>query len=296
MKRYGRLVVSLALLGVVAMTIKPAEVVTVLQRLPPWSLVAALALSIPQVVLSALRWRYTAYRLDLPLGAGESVAAYYRATLVNQIMPGGVVGDVERAWRARHPEARTSAAAHSVMIERLSGQLALVLTITALLVIAPPFALPGPQLSGQWLWGAALVLLLAIAAGRLPRVRDYSALLRADVHTALFRWPAPVIQLALSLAVVATYFATLALLDASIATQPLTPEKLALHACLLLSMVLPVSIAGWGVREGVAAALWPLAGLPANEGVALSIAYGVVILLGGLPGLIPVPGGKPRSA
>ncbi|MFO7788074.1 MAG: lysylphosphatidylglycerol synthase transmembrane domain-containing protein [Halospina sp.] len=296
MKRYGRLLVSLALLGLVAMTIDPRDVVTVLQRLPAWSLIAALALSVPQVVLSALRWRYTAQRLGLPLGSGESVIAYYRATLVNQVMPGGVLGDVERAWRARHPEARTSAAAHSVMIERLSGQLALLLTIAALVAIAPPFALPGAGLGGRWLWGLALIPLLMLAALRLPAIRDCSARLRSDVHAALLRWPAPVIQFGLSIAVVATYFATLALLDAGIASQPLPLEKLALHACLLLSMVLPLSIAGWGVREGVAAALWPLAGFPASEGVALSIAYGVVILVGSLPGLIPAPGERPRNA
>ena len=297
MRRYGRLLVSLALLGLVAVTIDPRDVVTVLQRLPAWSLIAALALSVPQVVLSALRWRYTAQRLGLPLDTGESVIAYYRATLVNQLMPGGVMGDVERAWRARHPETRASAAAHSVMIERLSGQMALLLTIAALVAVAPPFAFPGPQLGGQWLWSVALILVVVLLAGRyLPGIRNYSALLNRDVRAALITWPAPVIQLGLSTAVVVTYFATLALLDAGIASHALTLEKLALHACLLLSMVLPVSIAGWGVREGVAAALWPLAGFPASEGVALSIAYGVVILVGSLPGLIPAPGGRPRSA
>ncbi|MEQ6884990.1 lysylphosphatidylglycerol synthase transmembrane domain-containing protein [Salicola sp. Rm-C-2C1-2] len=296
MRRYGRLLVSLVLLGLVAITIEPRDVGTVLQRLPAWSLVAALALSVPQVVLSALRWRYTAHRLGLPLEAQESVIAYYRATLVNQVMPGGVLGDVERAWRVRHPQARTSAAAHSVLLERLSGQLALLLTIVALVAMAPPFALPDTGLSGRWGCSLAVGLLLMLAALRLPGIRDYSALLRSDICASLLRWPAPVIQLGLSAAVVATYFATLALLDAGIASQALTLEKLALHACLLLSMVLPVSIAGWGVREGVAAALWPLAGFPASEGVALSIAYGVAILVGSLPGLIPAPGEPPRNA
>lgn len=295
MRRYARALVSVVLLLLLTLAIDSGEVMMMLSRLPAWSLVAALLISIPQVVLSALRWRYTAQRLNLPLGTGESILAYYRATLVNQLMPGGVLGDVERAWRARHPQARTSAAVHSVMIERLSGQLALLLTIAALVTMAPPFALPG-ALGGEWLWGAAAVVLLLAIALRLPFIRDYSALLHADVRAALLRWPAPVIQLGLSAAVVATYFATLALLDSAIAGQPVTVEKLALHACLLLSMVLPVSVAGWGVRESVAAALWPLAGFPASEGVALGIAYGVVILLGSLPGLIPGPGERRLNA
>ena len=294
MRRYARFLVSLVLLALVAVAIKPSEVVTILGRLPLWSLLAALVLSIPQVVLSALRWRYTAQRLCLPLGLGESILAYYRATLINQLMPGGVVGDVERAWRARHPQARTSAAVHSVMIERLSGQIALLLTIAVLVILASPSALQS-ALGGSWLWSAAALVLLLVAVLRLPKMRTYSALFRADARTALLQWPAPLIQLGLSAAVVATYFATLALLDSGIAGQPITAERLALHACLLLSMVLPVSVAGWGVREGVAGVLWPLAGFPASEGVALSVAYGVVILLASLPGLIPGAGERCQS-
>lgn len=296
MNRWLRAILSLLLVLLVLLVIDAGDVLTVLQRLPTWALLAALALSVPQVVLSAMRWRYTARKLGLPLGVSESILSYYRATLVNQLMPGGVLGDVERAWRARHPQARTSAAAHSVMIERLSGQLALLLTIGVLMAIAPPVSISLPGLSGKALWMGAGLVLLVILIRRVPAMRHYWARFRQDLRRALLDWPAPVVQVTLSAAVVATYFATLLVLDMALASQPITADKLALHACLLLSMVLPVSVAGWGVREGVAAVLWPLAGFPASEGVALGMAYGVVILLGSLPGFIPKPGpGLQRS-
>ncbi|WP_330218003.1 hypothetical protein [Marinobacter similis] len=50
-------------------------------------------------------------------------------------------------------------------------------------------------------------------------------------------------------------------------------------------MVIPLTVAGWGVREGAAAVLWPLAGLPAEQGVALSVAYGALVLISSFPGL-----------
>jgi len=53
---------------------------------------------------------------------------------------------------------------------------------------------------------------------------------------------------------------------------------------VLLAMLVPISIAGWGVREGVAAVLWATVGLPAVEGAAISAAYGLVILISSLPG------------
>ncbi|NNM34814.1 MAG: UPF0104 family protein, partial [Gemmatimonadetes bacterium] len=47
----------------------------------------------------------------------------------------------------------------------------------------------------------------------------------------------------------------------------------------------PISVAGWGLREGAAALLWSAAGLTTAEGVAVSVAYGLIVLLSTLPGL-----------
>jgi hypothetical protein len=67
-----------------------------------------------------------------------------------------------------------------------------------------------------------------------------------------------------------------------------TPWLLVVALCplLLLAMVMPVTVSGWGVREGVAAILWPLVGLPAEQGVALSVGYGAAVFLVSLPGAL----------
>jgi glycosyltransferase 2 family protein len=67
---------------------------------------------------------------------------------------------------------------------------------------------------------------------------------------------------------------------------------LALVPLILLTMVLPLTIGGWGLREGAAAALFPLAGASAAAGLATSIAFGLMLLVSVLPGLValwPVP-------
>jgi hypothetical protein len=67
-----------------------------------------------------------------------------------------------------------------------------------------------------------------------------------------------------------------------------TPWLLVVALCplLLLAMVVPLTVSGWGVREGVAAILWPLVGLPAEQGVALSVGYGAAVFLVSLPGAL----------
>jgi uncharacterized membrane protein YbhN (UPF0104 family) len=55
---------------------------------------------------------------------------------------------------------------------------------------------------------------------------------------------------------------------------------------VVFASMIPFSIAGWGVREGAAVALLPLAGLTPEQALAVSILFGalllVVSLLGGL--------------
>jgi hypothetical protein len=47
----------------------------------------------------------------------------------------------------------------------------------------------------------------------------------------------------------------------------------------------PLTIGGWGLREGAAVALFPLAGATAAEGFAASASFGVVFLLTSVLGM-----------
>ncbi|MEX2467280.1 MAG: UPF0104 family protein, partial [Gemmatimonadota bacterium] len=63
-------------------------------------------------------------------------------------------------------------------------------------------------------------------------------------------------------------------------------ELAPLVAPVLLAMLIPFSVAGWGLREGAAAAMWVAVGMSASEGVAISVAYGAIVALGTLPGAV----------
>ena len=53
---------------------------------------------------------------------------------------------------------------------------------------------------------------------------------------------------------------------------------------ILLAMLIPITISGWGLREGAAAALLPLAGATVSESLAASVVFGLVGLIAVLPG------------
>ena len=93
-------------------------------------------------------------------------------------------------------------------------------------------------------------------------------------------------QVLLSLAIVASYIAVFALAGAALGVALPALAWIALAPLVLAAMLIPVSIGGWGVREGAAAALFPLAGVDASHALAIAILYGLTSLAGSLPGLV----------
>jgi len=302
-----RIGLTAAFLGGIVNLLGPREILGAVGALQPGWVAAALLLSLGQVALSAWRWRFTAGRLGLALPFPVALKEYYLATFLNQTLPGGVMGDVTRAWRhaagpsalATTPPPSLGASALAVVLERASGQgvmaLAAVTSVICLPVAAPthfPWTVPS----------AAMTLAGASAAAVLLRRRwrgQSRGLLPpggvgSSVHRALLARGVFPVQAATSAAVVLSYLATFLLAARAVGVETPWATLLPLAAPVLLAMLLPVTVAGWGVREGAAALLWGLVGLPPAQGVAVSMAYGLLVLLSSAPGavILLLPGGR----
>ncbi len=258
---------------------------------PLWLLAAFASLTL-QTILSALRWRLAAAQLGIAMGRGTALREYYLSQIVNQALPGGVLGDAGRAVRAR-AQAGLVASGQAVVFERLAGQIA----IFALMVLAflGTLAVPGGLDWPGWALGlvasliaiglglpVALWLLSRIAPGRLGR--GLTGLGRAFLRT----MAAPHVrhrQIALSLGTALCNVAAFALCATAVGAPLPVAAALALVPVILFTMLIPITISGWGLREGAAAALLPLAGLTAAEAMAASIAFGLVFLASSLPGI-----------
>jgi glycosyltransferase 2 family protein len=241
-----------------------------------------------QTIASAWRWHRVAARLGQAIPPSLAVAEYYLSQLVNQSLPGGVLGDAARAVRARHG-AGLGVAATAVVIERLAGQIAMF----GLLLVAGTWALLTPgglalSVNGDQL----LILALSVVAAavvlfvglRLLR-RKWPVRLGQFLKVALVDHGAWVEQSILSFLIVALNLASFTLCALATGTVLGIEAILVLVPLILCAMLIPATVAGWGFREGVAAGLFPLAGASAAAGFAASLAFGLVILAASLPGL-----------
>ena len=271
------------------------------QQADPLFLLLALGLSVIQVALSAWRWCYTAGCLSLPLSWPRATAEYYLSTLLNQLLPGGVLGDAGRALR--HGAGLSTQnlplhrAVHAVIIERLSGQLVLFPVIVLGLTLTPAgqtlaqalthslFQIPEDRsIMVRGLLGLLPPVLLVLALRVL--FRRAAERLGRDLRIALLRWPALAWQVMSSLCVIATYIGMYVLAAKALQIDTPFATMLPLIPVVLLAMLVPFTISGWGVRESVAAGVWALMGLPTAEGVAISVTYGLLVLVGSLPGVL----------
>lgn len=256
-----------------------------------WLAAAVLILSL-QTTLSALRWKITAGHLGIKLSLTTALSEYYLAQLVNQVLPGGIIGDASRAVRSRD-EAGLLASGQAVIIERLSGQAGLVIVAVTTLGVAA--GVPGGIDLPSWMllsiagfFGAltvsalTLIVLAKKTAGAFSRgLNSFGFAFRNVLST-----PSSIgAQIGLSIGTAICNVAGFAFAAWAVGSSLNFLTALVLVPIILLAMLLPLTVGGWGLREGAAVALFPIAGLAAVEGLAASVAFGLVSLAVSLPGL-----------
>ncbi|HEY3958009.1 MAG TPA: lysylphosphatidylglycerol synthase transmembrane domain-containing protein [Streptosporangiaceae bacterium] len=250
------------------------------------AVVAAVTLTVLTTVCSAWRWRVVARALGIGIGLPGAVGAYYRSLFLNSVLVGGVLGDVHRAVTHGRRAGDVARGLRAVAWERLSGQvIQAVVTAVVLLAIPSPVrpALPYVLAGAVGMAGCAALVVRGAARRGRSRLARAARTVSADLRRGLAPGVWPRIMLS-SVLVVAGHTATF-VIAARVAgcTAPLG-ELVALLMVVQVAMVIPLSIGGWGLREGTAAWAFAAAGLGAATGVTVAILYAVLMLVAVAPG------------
>lgn len=296
MTKLLRLLVSATLLAWLAWRTEWAQVAEAFahMRLEYW--LAALGLYLASQVASSLRWQALARPLGFDLPWYRYAAYYFVGMFFNLFLPTSVGGDVLRAWYLDGGSGRRLAAFLSVVADRLSGLLVL-LVLACLAVLAAPVPLPPwiPLCVGLTTAGAVGGLLalpvLARWTGRLERAG------RLAEGTRLYlRRPRLLMETAgLALLVQAANVLLVWMIGLAVAAPVPAAYYWVLVPMVTLLTMLPISLNGMGIREGGTALF--LAPLGVGEGTALTLAllwFAVFAAAGLLGGGLYLLGGLPR--
>lgn len=256
---------------------------------------AALGIGFLTTALSAARWCLVARRLGLPLSFGRALEDCYRATFLNAVLPAGVLGDVGRAVRHGRDVGQVGRGVRAVVLERTAGQVVVLLAGAAVLLANPSLSAAVAHDVGAGPVGAIILTLgaLAAAVAVLATVRGWGTATRwrqavadtcNDVRNGLLAcdvWPKLVL---LSAAALAGHLALFVVAARVGGTSAPASELVPLLVLALVAMGLPINVAGWGPREGMAALAFAAAGLSAAQGLTIAVIYGLLAFVASLPG------------
>jgi uncharacterized membrane protein YbhN (UPF0104 family) len=259
-------------------------------RAVTWQAVlAAVTLTFLTTLCSAWRWRVVARALGVDIALPVAVRAYYQSLFLNSVLVGGVLGDVHRAVTHGRRAGDVVRGLRAVAWERLCGQvIQAVVTVVVLVTLPSPVrpALPYVLVGIVVTAGCAALAARGAAHRGHSRLGRAAQVVAADLRHGLLSpgvWP----QLALaSLLVVAGHTATFVIAARVAGSDAPLGELIALLMVVQTALVIPLSIGGWGLREGVAAWAFGAAGLGAATGVTVSTLYAVLMLIAVAPGAV----------
>jgi uncharacterized membrane protein YbhN (UPF0104 family) len=266
----------------------------ILRSTDPLYALLAVAILVAVPAVSIPRWGAILSCLGFALSSGVITRALFIGAFFNQVLPSSIGGDAWRIWFCTRAGVPLGTAASSVLIDRLVGLGAVLLFFCVTLPLLLQQIAEGPVRWLLWLMTAgsvATVLVLALISGAAPRLQSFRLLrplatlglalatvLRSPRRVVLLLWTGLLGQ---AVAIVAFYLvsrsvgAPLSFLECAITLAP----------GLLVALV-PVSLGGWGLREGAFVVLLGYYGVAPEQALIISVLFGLALLAATLPGLL----------
>ena len=257
-----------------------------------WFALAA-AVLFASFVVGGLRWHIFLAAAGVGSTRRKAVDAYLIGTFTTNFLPTQIGGDVTRAVVVAERGTRMRSLT-TVVLDRASA-LACMIVVGWIVVAANPAAVPG-QLFGALAAASSAFVLVCLLLALLVRLRAPRRLLPARLRPAAGEIKDAVVRcltlsvlgrtLLIGLGFQALVYLAVWLVARSISLAvPFAVIASALAPVLILSTA-PVSIGGFGVREGSYVFLLSYAGVGATEATLFSLLTAATFALASLPGAL----------
>ncbi|MBF0188342.1 MAG: flippase-like domain-containing protein [Magnetococcales bacterium] len=258
----------------------------------PLLLLAAFATAMLCIFLSVFRWIAVLETMKVSIKYLYGLQLVLIGIFFNQALPSTVGGDAVRAWRLYRDGYPGGLSVRSVMMDRIIALVGL----TLLVVLCLPLLYF--QLGNSLSFWMILALIMAAASAvvtllllkHLPERFQTNKITRGLVTLSSDAWQIlhhariARITLGISMFIHASVTFVVYCLALALSIEVSFLACLVLVPPVVLVSVVPISLAGWGVREGAMIAAFGFIGIPAQEAFVLSVGFGLVILATGLPG------------
>ena len=299
--------ISLFLLYLSLRTVDMTSVRQPLNEIDPFWIGFMVFLLCAQVPMLALRWHEIARASGGDLAVDSALRFTFVGLFFSQVLPSTAGGDAVRMWLMARHGSGWALAIYTVLIDRVVG----ISAMAVLVILCLPWTF---QLVHDFAAKLALILLgfgtLGAAAAflglgfiQLPLIERWR-LGRHLTTASRLAWGLCLTWAGVRVAALsfATHLITVTIMWAAAhALHDQVDFAYVLFVVLpvLLVATVPVSIAGWGIREGAMVLAFGYVGLSRSDGLMVSILYGLAALaVSTVGGVIWIAGGyrKPRGS
>jgi uncharacterized protein (TIRG00374 family) len=289
-----KIAVSAALIAFIVRAFDLKDVGSQLARVDVLTLMATTTIGFLVTFLHTARWCAVLEANGTPLHYRSVLRMVLIGLFFNQALPSSVGGDAVRVWCANRAGLGLGAAARTVIIDRGFT----LLSLLAMSGVCLPWLFEiVPNRAACWTLAGVVAagiagFLVFVAIRRLPRrVSDWRLsrallALSALARSVIAKPRIAAVTVAASVAGFAV-FSLIVFLIAHAMRLPVTfGDCLLLVPPIVLVTVLPVSIGGWGVREGAMVVAFGYLGVPAAAAFAMSVLFALTLAVANLPGAV----------
>jgi len=254
-------------------------------------IVFSIFLQLISTSLAAYRWSLIMQTLQFNQTFLFYLASYFKGAFFNQALPGSIGGDAVRGLELGSLGYSKKEAFFGIFIDRIVGLAGLLLLNLGANIVSGDILPP-------WLYhliniicvGGISGFLILILLRKVAWLRRYRITrLFADLSNRFRQVYATkqTIFLQLALSVMVHFLSIFSLYELACAvgmSLPLTIFLVAVPPVFLLTLI-PISLAGWGVRESAMVGIFILVGASKEMILSVSILYGTMLIVASIPGL-----------
>ena len=242
--------------------------------------------------LHFLRWRIALRQFDVDIGLNNGLRLLYIGYFFNQTLPSSVGGDLFRIWMSRDLNIPVRSSIFSILADRISAliglfflciilapiissifnfQMALNITIISFLMLCVIFLFIkfGDRIHGIYPSFVPLQHLSSWISSIKFVFRDISSVTKMISLSALTHFISGF-----------SVFLIAKSMDINISLM----VCISVYPFIILATVIPISFAGWGLREGAAIMAFGLVGMSPENALSISILLGIVLMINSIPG------------
>ena len=247
-----------------------------------------------QIILAIYRWHQLLKLKKINISIIQCLKLFWIGLFFNQVLPSTIGGDAVRAYMLIKRGYNIGIATISILLDRMFGLIGLLI----LLIIVIPFFLNLlPNILDQLeIYFIMIILVIGVTSIFFLDffIQKFIKFKFVQIISTLAKDARILIKdfkLAFNILVLSIFIHLISVINIgliAISLNIIIPWNFLLIIVPIISLLvfIPVSVSGWGFREGIMVLGLGYYGIPGVEALALSLTYGFILFLTALPGVI----------